>query len=796
MAWKASFTHGISSYKESRLDEALGHFTRVDEFRLICTDCEHSHSTQALTEMGGDQQHIIYDSRAAVYEKLRMPKEALRDAKAVITLAQDQWQGYARSARLFLLAHRFDASLKMANMALERVKSTNMARRSEISKLRDEILEAQQAEEKRKRAAQNQFEKLPIELVVEIFRLAISSNEELIDILRVCRYWRNVAWHAPSLWETLVLTPKSPARKLLLWTKRSKGRIRELEIRAGVASHIDWPFQEIKDLPWDKLRVCKAVSWDVVGYLEKHGLVTHAFEALETLEMSEERTSQRRTSASLFPLLQTTGIHSLSFSNSRFSWKQLSAHLTTLTMLSVRYCSDDPEDLLPTLEANPGLETLIIQDHFLQTWPANTALVALPHLKHLEFYGNWASRLLEVITTPALEVLKVKGSRDALDRAFNALTAALIPTNLTHLTVDSSPVAPASLIRLLKHAPALIHLEITHLSKGPNAVVEALAGTPSPSSPGKHQSPKAVPSAGYGHILCPSLTSLNLSHSPDVRTGPLVRLVRARLPPKPTPATDDAASAPPELDASAIIVDEPEPAPAKGARILSLELDECEQIDGQWLQWFRDNVSEVKCKFNLKKKAVWKYIGRGKRDWPCASQVFLATFLNLIVAASDQPPDFYELLSLPKDASAADIKIAYHRALLRFHPDKNHGIPLSNSDSDSISVSLIREAYSTLSEPERRKQYDSSKRQRSAGTGPRPAQVVSLEEFEEVADDIGVDADVWQYQCRCGGTYRIAGADMEKGHHLVGCNSCSEVVWVGYELQTSDEDEDWDICRG
>jgi len=60
--------------------------------------------------------------------------------------------------------------------------------------------------------------------------------------------------------------------------------------------------------------------------------------------------------------------------------------------------------------------------------------------------------------------------------------------------------------------------------------------------------------------------------------------------------------------------------------------------------------------------------------------------------------------------------------------------------------------------------------------GPRPAQIVSLEEFEE-QDNIS-----WCYECRCGGTYRIREDDLERGQHLVGCGSCSEVVWVGYEL--------------
>ena len=36
--------------------------------------------------------------------------------------------------------------------------------------------------------------------------------------------------------------------------------------------------------------------------------------------------------------------------------------------------------------------------------------------------------------------------------------------------------------------------------------------------------------------------------------------------------------------------------------------------------------------------------------------------------------------------------------------------------------------------------------------------------------------------CGCGGRYHITEADMERGQHVVGCSSCSEVVWVGYEV--------------
>lgn len=54
--------------------------------------------------------------------------------------------------------------------------------------------------------------------------------------------------------------------------------------------------------------------------------------------------------------------------------------------------------------------------------------------------------------------------------------------------------------------------------------------------------------------------------------------------------------------------------------------------------------------------------------------------------------------------------------------------------------------------------------------------------FDSDVDDKHAHGPVWRHGCRCGGAYIIRGAEMEAGHHLVGCSSCSEVVWVGYEV--------------
>ncbi|KAL6304562.1 hypothetical protein BKA93DRAFT_732805, partial [Sparassis latifolia] len=146
---------------------------------------------------------------------------------------------------------------------------------------------------------------------------------------------------------------------------------------------------------------------------------------------------------------------------------------------------------------------------------------------------------------------------------------------------------------------------------------------------------------------------------------------------------------------------------------------------------------------------------------------------------------YYGILSIPPSASAAEIKQAYHQALLLSHPDKHHAVQ-NGATPPAVDIGLLKEAYTTLSSPALRIAYDAVRmRARAPQTGPRPAQVVSLEEFDEGE---GADA-VWSYACRCGGKYVIGEKEMDAGQHLVGCNSCSEVVWVGYELTQDDSDE-------
>lgn len=64
--------------------------------------------------------------------------------------------------------------------------------------------------------------------------------------------------------------------------------------------------------------------------------------------------------------------------------------------------------------------------------------------------------------------------------------------------------------------------------------------------------------------------------------------------------------------------------------------------------------------------------------------------------------DYYEILGLKKDASAADIKSAYRKAALKWHPDKNK----DNKEEAETKFKEINEAYQVLSDPKKKQTYD------------------------------------------------------------------------------------------
>lgn len=74
--------------------------------------------------------------------------------------------------------------------------------------------------------------------------------------------------------------------------------------------------------------------------------------------------------------------------------------------------------------------------------------------------------------------------------------------------------------------------------------------------------------------------------------------------------------------------------------------------------------------------------------------------------------DFYEILGISKNADASEIKKAYRKKAIEFHPDKNPG----NKEAEE-NFKLAAEAYEVLSDPQKKAKYDQFGHQAFDGSG-------------------------------------------------------------------------------
>ncbi len=90
--------------------------------------------------------------------------------------------------------------------------------------------------------------------------------------------------------------------------------------------------------------------------------------------------------------------------------------------------------------------------------------------------------------------------------------------------------------------------------------------------------------------------------------------------------------------------------------------------------------------------------------------------------------DFYEILGIPRSASADDIKKAFRRLARQYHPDLHTGAKKTEMERK---FKELNEAHEVLSDPDKRKKYDQyghrwseaeafERAWQQAGAGPRP----------------------------------------------------------------------------
>ncbi|OSX67276.1 hypothetical protein POSPLADRAFT_1042521 [Postia placenta MAD-698-R-SB12] len=525
----------------------------------------------------GPNEFSIYDSRAAVFEKLGRVKDALRDSKKVIDLGPQRWQGISK----------LDHALRMINLALERVNADDVRRVTEITTIRDQIQQGLQQRREHESRAFYHFGKLPLEIATTIFTMvAADDHTRVISLSQVCHNWRAAILGMPRLWSNLILTNKNPVKKAKVWAVRCQGRLIELRLRAGVAP-TPWALDELASVPLDCLRALDADNFPI--HEIRRRLPTFTDDVLQRLdELNIQHCADVRAASWLWrqPSMR---IRDLTIAHSIFHWATAAENINQLESFTFRGpVVDTPlSDILAFLRRNPNLRKLALSmmDIPLANPGEDEEPIRLPHLSHLELeYHDFAtSRIIPILDIPALSSLHIRGGIHSLDTTLRHLVHSGCAASLLELRIQRCAVSAQSIIELLRCTPSLETLQLEHVGGSQaNKILESLA-EPRPHIISEQETLSAV--------LCPSLRTVNFSHCPDIKSGTVLRLVKTRLPTDTLTVTEDASQ---------------ESRPPPIVPIDTLIIDGCPNIDADILPWLRNKVRVVSCVYMTKKDARWK----------------------------------------------------------------------------------------------------------------------------------------------------------------------------------------------
>jgi hypothetical protein len=171
---------------------------------------------------------------------------------------------------------------------------------------------------------------------------------------------------------------------------------------------------------------------------------------------------------------------------------------------------------------------------------------------------------------PSLQTLVIKGQASIHHDLFNARHM----NSLRELRIQRCGV-PDSLYPFLRGLSSLETLQLSDIADAAKHFMNALT-TPLDEA-----------------VVCPSLTHLDLSGCQDLQSGPLLRLIKARLPEHPKETSSECAADTAEVPHI--------------ARISTLNIDRCPLIDVETLPWIRSKIPHVSsCVHATKKQASWR----------------------------------------------------------------------------------------------------------------------------------------------------------------------------------------------
>ncbi|GAM85205.1 hypothetical protein ANO11243_032090 [Dothideomycetidae sp. 11243] len=166
--------------------------------------------------------------------------------------------------------------------------------------------------------------------------------------------------------------------------------------------------------------------------------------------------------------------------------------------------------------------------------------------------------------------------------------------------------------------------------------------------------------------------------------------------------------------------------------------------------------------------------------------------------------DYYSVLGLSErraDAKLdlADVRKAYHRALLQHHPDKLSGGHRQEARPKAVgerfSIDQITNAFDTLKDPSAKSDYDRKlalvQRSTLSGNGDQEdARFFSGLDTVDLDDlDFDDSTQTWRRSCRCGHEegFVVTEDDLESaasvGELVIGCRGCS--LWLKILFQAA-----------
>lgn len=553
MSWKEVFENGVGCFRDGKLLEALPYMN------------------QAIELQRNDPR--IYDSRAAIHEKLGNLKAALLDSKKVIDLAPAQWQGYTRATRIFISLGKYASATKMVDLALTRLQSEDSKHRGQLLELREKSLQAQMTAERKRQSllAQTAYHvgKLPTEILVEILTILVDADPcQTVRLSHVCSHWRRIIVGTPIFWRTLVLSNRHPVRKTKTWLERSGSRIARLSVRRALSSS-EFPtiLAHLRSLSWSYLEALHVHSsfFSELSLLLSGMSMAHLFLNLKQLSLDSCGT----VDFTLLPVREWKLRELILVGKTLFP----ETHWRYLTQLRVLHIRQLPSHFpLSIIEALPLLESLVldfsVSSRILGAVDRPFCMIQLKSIE-LRTVEN-PFNLLGNIDAPILEDLTVFGAVSSVDEALLHVFCDE-RDSLVSLRLGSCSLSSGTLITVLSRVPYLDTLQIYCIDGVVNETLQFLAGK-YPFSRSQTTVQQSLP--------CPALKHVDVSRCSDLLTSSAHAFVKSRLQS--------------ELGANS---------DAESCHLQSLRTDGCLKMDGDMLQWFRSKVPYFSCVYMTKKEA-------------------------------------------------------------------------------------------------------------------------------------------------------------------------------------------------